>query len=73
VVEEVAAMVSPRPWRWLTSDELGSFQELGRIVDANGDTVLDFGNTEPYYPSAGEEPSSEDAAWIIEAVNNYKP
>ena len=67
---------SPRPWRWLPDDELNprryGGQNLGRIVDANGKTVLDLGNDETYYPSAGLEPTDADADLIIKAVNAYK-
>jgi hypothetical protein len=72
---------SPRPWHW---EEGGTFirdeifrkkinpEDLGRIIDAVGNEVLHFGNSEPCDCSCGREPTEADTNLIIAAVNAYK-
>ena len=43
--------------------------DLGGFADANGKVICWFGNDEMYYPTMGNNPSTEDARRIIAAVN----
>jgi hypothetical protein len=59
---------SPRPWRW-EGRQIDSYQ-LGRFVDANGLTVMDFGEAQSA-DGWGSPPGDEDRWLILQAVNAY--
>jgi len=60
------------PWRWDNSgaDER-PYTRMARILDKDGVEVLNFGDSEQYYPTEGMEPTEEEAAYIVEACNAY--
>lgn len=46
-----------------------AYDETLPIFSCDGEVVMGFGNTECYYPSAGEEPKDQDADFITIAAN----
>jgi hypothetical protein len=58
--------VSPRPWRFEKAEE---WDDMGRIVDADGETVCSFGDATQYYPTQGDPPDEDNLAFLLAAVN----
>lgn len=66
---------SPEPWTWKSSmnmdgsDPHGCIDRQGGFLDADGKQICWFGDTEGYYPTAGDEPTQADIDRIIACVN----
>jgi hypothetical protein len=56
---------SPTPWR---VEAYTDIDEVWKIVDANGETVLDC--TWVPYEGGGSPPSEENLEFLLERVNN---
>lgn len=61
---------SPTPWKWVPSEHPYPCEgPLGKVVDANGEEVMNFGDNTQYYPTQGSEPSEGDLKFMLRAVN----
>ena len=59
---------SPEPWQWVAPKRDLDFEgPLGRLIDANGKDICDFGDDTQYYPTAGSEPVGPDRRLIVAA------
>lgn len=63
---------SPGPWKWddgypPVKTYAWKKTDLPKVIDANGNTVMWFGDEEPYYPTEGTVPGSKDALLIADA------
>lgn len=57
---------TPGPWKWHRPN--GDWAtEMSSLVDDTGKQVLNFGNSEQFYPTEGTEPNDADALLIADA------
>lgn len=63
---------SPGPWKWeqAPSEEWGD-EPQGRIVDADGKLVCDFGDGRQYYPTEGTPPDGMNRRLILAAPEMF--
>lgn len=59
---------TPGPWKW----GMHETYNLPALYGANGEVVMDFGDDEPYYPTAGKPPNHHDQALIAAAPDLYE-
>lgn len=59
---------TPGPWEW----RMHETYNLPALYGANGEVVMDFGDDEPYYPTAGMPPNHHDQALIAAAPDLYE-
>lgn len=60
---------SKGPWKWKIAD--GYSEVMAILESTDGSQVCNFGNSETYYPTQGEEPSGADMSLIEAAPNLY--
>jgi hypothetical protein len=60
---------TPGPWRWANpGEELGGYNtELSTLFGPDEIVVCNFGDSETYYPTEGEEPREADKMLIAAA------
>ena len=57
----MSAKRSPGPWRWKSEGYQG---DMPALVDANGDEVCNFGDSDFFLPTEGTPPNEADQALI---------
>lgn len=60
---------TPGPWKW--SESNGPSRDMPVLHGAGGLEVMDFGDSETYYPTAGSPPDKADARLIAAAPDLY--
>ena len=56
---------TPAPWTFVPSK--GPEDDMGGLMNADGEWICWFGDSTHYYPTEGEPPSEEDARLIVAA------
>ena len=66
-IEKALAACTQGDWHWKDlTDARNSLMNI--LEDGNGKEILNFGDSEPYYPTEGSEPSDADAIVIANAT-----
>ncbi|MBN6889916.1 hypothetical protein ACUXCC_003460 [Cytobacillus horneckiae] len=66
-INERANKATIGPWKWKEPDDNSCSTEMPMILNDSGELILNFGDSEQYYPTEGVPPDEKDAQFIIQA------
>ncbi|WP_433959328.1 hypothetical protein [Cytobacillus horneckiae] len=66
-IKERANNATVGPWKWEEPDDNTWSTEMPMILNDSGELILNFGDSEQYYPTEGVPPDDKDAQFIIHA------